>query len=165
MLLYILRHGIAIERDDPECPAEPERYLTAKGIARTREAMAGLAASGAEVEAVISSPYTRAVQTAEIAAEALGFPAGSIERDPALKPMGDPDEILGKLADRSEEAILLVGHAPNLDLIIARVVEARRQAITSLGKAGVAVLEAGRGSLRGELVALYPPKVLRVLAR
>ena len=28
MQLYIVRHGIAIDREDPKCPPDPERYLT-----------------------------------------------------------------------------------------------------------------------------------------
>jgi hypothetical protein len=38
MRLYLMRHGIAIDREDPDCPPDPERYLTPKGIQRTRAA-------------------------------------------------------------------------------------------------------------------------------
>jgi len=37
MLLYIVRHGIAIDREDPKCPSDPERYLTPEGHTRTRK--------------------------------------------------------------------------------------------------------------------------------
>ena len=42
MMLYLVRHGIAIDRDDPACPAEAERYLTEEGLKRTREAARGI---------------------------------------------------------------------------------------------------------------------------
>ena len=44
MLLYIVRHGIAIDREDPKCPSDPERYLTADGIKRTRDVAKSVAA-------------------------------------------------------------------------------------------------------------------------
>ncbi len=37
MKLYIVRHGIAIDREDPKCPPDPERYLTAEGVEKTRQ--------------------------------------------------------------------------------------------------------------------------------
>jgi len=43
MLLYLVRHGIAIDRDDPKCPDEAERYLTEEGIKKTREVARGVA--------------------------------------------------------------------------------------------------------------------------
>ena len=42
MILYIVRHGLAVDRTDPHAPAEPERPLTRKGIEKTRTAMLGL---------------------------------------------------------------------------------------------------------------------------
>ena len=32
MRIYVVRHGAAIDRDDPKCPPEAERYLTLAGI-------------------------------------------------------------------------------------------------------------------------------------
>jgi phosphohistidine phosphatase SixA len=62
------------------------------------------------------------------------------------------------------ESILCVGHAPNLDLVIAYLTGSEAP-VTSMKKAGVASLEAyrmGRGTAR--LVGFYPPAVLRRLA-
>ena len=42
MILYIVRHGIAVDRTDPKSPAEPERPLTAEGVKKTRSAALGL---------------------------------------------------------------------------------------------------------------------------
>jgi phosphohistidine phosphatase SixA len=41
MILYLVRHGIAIDREDPDCPPETERYLTRDGIKKTREVAKG----------------------------------------------------------------------------------------------------------------------------
>ena len=49
MQLYIVRHGIAIDREAPKCPADPERYLTEEGKEKTRQVATGLAALGVAV--------------------------------------------------------------------------------------------------------------------
>ena len=69
MRLYLMRHGIAIDREDPDCPEETQRYLTAKGTQRTRSAAHGLADLGVKPAGLLTSPYIRAVQTAEIVAK------------------------------------------------------------------------------------------------
>jgi len=37
MQLFIVRHGIAIDREDPRCPPDPERYLTEEGVEKTKQ--------------------------------------------------------------------------------------------------------------------------------
>src|SRR6202035_3492766 len=46
MDLYIVRHGIAIDREDPKCPPDPERYLTEEGMNKTRQVAKGIAVLG-----------------------------------------------------------------------------------------------------------------------
>src|SRR5262249_20541253 len=73
MNLFILRHGIAADPGDPAYPNDSERPLTDEGerkLARISEAMARMELS---FDLVLSSPYVRARQTAEIVAEALGL--------------------------------------------------------------------------------------------
>ena len=86
MILYLVRHGIAVDRTDPKSPAEAERPLTARGVQKTREAALGFRALGAKPEVLITSPFVRAAQTAEIFAEALGFSPEKIRVSDALKP-------------------------------------------------------------------------------
>src|SRR5438445_42191 len=66
MQLYIVRHGIAIDREDPKCPPDPERYLTEEGVEKTKQVAKGVAALGVTGDLFLTSPYVRAVQTAEI---------------------------------------------------------------------------------------------------
>src|SRR5882757_893767 len=70
MQLYIVRHGIAIDREDPKCPPDPERYLTEEGIEKTKQVAKGVAALGVTADLFLTSPYVRASQTAEIFAGA-----------------------------------------------------------------------------------------------
>ena len=78
MELYIVRHGIAIDREDPKSPPDPDRYLTEEGIEKTKQVAKGVAALGIEPDLLISSPYVRAMQTAEIFATAFEYPKQKI---------------------------------------------------------------------------------------
>src|SRR6202789_528504 len=98
MILYLVRHGIAIDRSDPKSPAEADRPLTAEGVRKTRSAALGLRELEAKPDVLITSPYVRAAQTAEIFAEALGFPLDKIRVNDHLKPAGNPGEILKEIA-------------------------------------------------------------------
>ena len=162
--ILLLRHGIAIDREDPACPTDPERYLTHKGISRTEVAVAGLATLGLDLKAIYASPYVRAQQTAEIARHALGV-AQDLVTTEALLPYAEAEAITAELRTAGTTDIALVGHAPNLDHVLAHLVGAD-QPISSLKKAGAALLDSrtppGRGS--AYLFALYPPSVLRSLA-
>src|SRR5229473_955684 len=86
MQLYIVRHGIAIDREDPKSPLEAERYLTDEGIERTRQVAKGIAALGVHADLMISSPYVRATQTAAIFAGALDYPEQRIRQSESLLP-------------------------------------------------------------------------------
>ena len=56
MNIYLLRHGIAIERDDPSSPTDADRPLTAKGLKRMRKAARGLRRLNIPFDAVVTSP-------------------------------------------------------------------------------------------------------------
>jgi phosphohistidine phosphatase len=164
MLLYLVRHGIAIDRTDPKAPAEAERQLTAKGVQKTRSAALGFAELGAKPEVFISSPYVRAVQTAEIFAEALGYSPSKIRMSDALKPAANPAEILKEIERIRVKEIACFGHAPHLDSTIAQLAGARG-VFTELKKAGVVCLEHAATHGRWSLRWLVTAKILRDLGK
>jgi phosphohistidine phosphatase len=162
MQLYIVRHGIAIDRDDPKCPPDPERYLTEEGVEKTKQVAKGVAALGATADLLLSSPYVRAMQTAEIFAAALDYAKQKIRRTDLLLPGAEPSMLFRELAkDKESSSIFLFGHAPQLDDIIATALGSRHH-VTSLKKAGVALIELKRVSPpSAQMVWLAPPKLLR----
>lgn len=163
MLLYLMRHGIAIDRDDPECPPEPERHLTPKGIEKTRAAAHGLRDMKINPALVLSSPYLRAVQTAEIACVALEIPVSRIKRTDALLPGASPLILFDELSKTKADEVICFGHAPNLDELIAHAVHAPK-ACTELKKAGAACLDLNSISpVDGQLVWLLTSRALRVM--
>lgn len=165
--LYLMRHGAAATPGAHAAGPDSERPLTSKGIEKTRAAAQGLKNLGIEPTALVSSPYRRALQTAEIAAQVFGIPAAKIRRTEALTPAAKPSALIQELAQLRAREILCCGHAPNMDLVIAYVI-GTRSPVTALKKSGVACLElpAATGVLagRGTLVWILPPKVLRSLA-
>lgn len=162
MQLYIVRHGIAIDREDPQCPAEAERYLTEEGVEKTKQVAKGVAALGVTGELLITSPYARAVQTAEIFAEALDYAKQKIRRNEMLLPGSEPTLLFRELArEKQASSIFVFGHAPQLDDVIATALGSKKH-LTSLKKAGVALIELKRISPpMGFLTWLATPKMLR----
>jgi phosphohistidine phosphatase len=162
MELYIVRHGIAIDRDDPKCPPDPERYLTEEGIKKTKEVAKGVAALGVEADLLLSSPYVRAMQTAEIFATALGYAKQKIRKTDLLLLGAEPSALFRELAkEKQSGSVYLFGHAPQIDALIAAAFGSKRS-LTSLKKAGVAAISLKRLSPpSAELVWLATPKLLR----
>jgi len=162
MEFYIVRHGIAIDREDPKCPPDPERYLTEEGVEKTKGVAKGLASLGVTPGLFLSSPYTRAVQTAEIFADALDYARQKIRRSELLLPGTEPTLLFRELArEKQASSIFVFGHAPHLDDVIAAALGAKKH-LTALKKAGVALIELKRISPPvGTLVWLVTPKILR----
>jgi len=162
MQLYIVRHGIAIDREDPKSPPEAERYLTEEGIAKTKQVARSVAAQGITADLLVSSPYLRAMQTAEIFASALEHAKQEISKSEALLPGSEPGAFFRELAKQKEAAsVFCFGHAPHLDELVAAAVGVKHP-VTELKKAGVALVELKRVSPpSGRLVWLATPKLLR----
>lgn len=166
MQLYIVRHGIAIDREDPKCPADPERFLTAEGVEKTRQVAKGVAEIGVAPDLLLSSPYVRAIQTAELFAAELDFSKNKIQKTDLLLPGAEPLQLFRELAkDKDLSAVFLFGHAPHLDDVIATAIGSRHH-ISSLKKAGVALIELKRlVPPSGELLWLATPKLLRKIGK
>ena len=162
MELYIVRHGMAIDREDPQCPADPERYLTEEGFAKTKQVAKGVFALGATPDLLLSSPYVRAMQTAELFADALGYSKQKIRKTEALLPGNDPLGLFRELArEKQASSVFCFGHAPQLDEVIAYALGSKH-VVTALKKAGVALVELRRVSPpSGTLAWLGTPKMLR----
>jgi phosphohistidine phosphatase len=162
MQLYIVRHGVSVGREDPRCPPDPQRYLTEEGVEKTKQVAKGVAALQTGADLLLSSPYVRATQTAEIFAEALDYAKQKIRRTDLLLPGAEPSLLFRELArDKHASSVFLFGHAPQLDDIIATALGSKRH-VTALKKAGVALIELKRVSPpMGQMVWLATPKLLR----
>ena len=119
MKLYILRHGDAAEHGDPRYK-ETERPLTPKGIQRTRQLTHALRQMDVSFDAILSSPLTRAQETAEIVMRGLRL-QGKLDLTEHLTPFGSMENLVAHVnAIRpSPDNVLLVGHEPYLSGFIS----------------------------------------------
>jgi phosphohistidine phosphatase len=112
MEIYLVRHAVAEKRDAARWPDDSTRPLTAKGAKQFVRAARGLRELVPRVELVLSSPYRRAWQTAEILQQEAGWP--SAEPCDALA-AAPAEAVLKLLQERSHtRSIALVGHDPHL---------------------------------------------------
>jgi phosphohistidine phosphatase len=110
MELFLLRHGIA-EDGAPGLP-DAERELTADGRKKLDSVLKVAAGAGVAPEVILSSPYKRALQTAEMAAQRFGF-KGDILPSDALVPDSHPEAVWAELREyRVAGQVLLAGHEP-----------------------------------------------------
>jgi phosphohistidine phosphatase len=111
MELYLLRHGIAEARQPGR--ADEKRQLTEKGRERLRAVLDVARNAGVNPSLILTSPYPRAAQTAEMAAEILG--CKKVVHTKALLPGASRETVWEEIrAHREETAILLAGHEPLL---------------------------------------------------
>jgi len=159
--LVLVRHGIALDRALAldRGIADADRPLVRAGIERTVAAMEGLAVVlHRATVAVFSSPWLRARQTADIAAEALAAPPPVLR--PALAPGGDPTSVLPEAMAMGLTAVVVVGHEPDLAHALAALLGAPASALR-LKKAGAAIVRDPSDGPR--LTAFLPPRTLRRL--
>jgi phosphohistidine phosphatase len=166
MDLYLVRHATAEDATDPQWANDADRPLTADGAKRFRREARGLAALGATPDVVLSSPYKRAWQTAELLAEAAGWSA-PVECA-ALEPGHEPAEVLAALQSYGDaSAVALVGHEPSMHELASYLLTADTEhAAIEFRKGSVARLELEEGLRPGSAVLrwLLAPRVLRTIA-
>jgi len=161
MIIYFLRHASAGQRvANPQ--KDEKRALDKDGIEQCGMVGRALAALDVQVECIVSSPLKRAAQTASLVGNELSY-EGKIQFDEALRPgatFADFRRMLEKYA--RQEAIMVVGHNPNLSEFLGRIIsEAGCEAGTELKKGAVAKVETSRNS--GILQWDLTPKVIRTL--
>lgn len=116
MILYIMRHAEAVEGS--ETLRDEWRYLTEKGRATAKSVVSALTAHGPKPRLTVTSPLTRAVQTAEIAAE-KACRKNVVVANELLLPGGDVSELVTYLKGcKDAKRVLVVGHEPQLGSLV-----------------------------------------------
>ena len=162
MELYILRHGIAA--DAQPGLADSARELTSEG----REKVAAVARmarkAGVEPSLILTSPYVRAVQTAKIAAEELGY-SGHLLKTEALRPFGTPRGVWDELRDHADEsAVLLSGHEPLLSQLVGYLLNAPSMQVEMKKATLVRIDLSGHGAVpRGALRWMITARIASLL--
>jgi phosphohistidine phosphatase len=117
MQIYLLRHGLA-EEPRPGS-SDSDRALTSEGRDKLRRVLKQARRAGAAPSLILSSPYRRALETADVAVEVLGY-GGKVVRTRALTPEASPFGAWEEIrARRDEPAILLASHEPLMSSMVA----------------------------------------------
>ena len=139
MDIYILRHGIAVERGTPGYKKDSDRPLTKDGEEKMRQIAEAMLGMGLKFDLILSSPYVRAQQTAKIVAKALGE---EVTYTKSLVPDADPLDLIAEINDEKPHTVLLVGHEPDLSQLISMLACGTTAGTFELKKGGLCKLTA-----------------------
>jgi phosphohistidine phosphatase len=157
MKLYFLRHEMAADRHEWK-GSDADRPLTESGMERMKRSAAMIAGLGLELDAILSSPLTRARQTASIVAEALDA-QNKLLFDDRLGDGFDRDALTKILRDhKGSESLMFVGHETGFSATISALIGGGRIVCKKGGLACVKLPEPAL--LQGELLWLIPPRIL-----
>lgn len=154
MDLILLRHGKA-EDFHPE--GDGARELVEKGREQSRRAARLLKSAGKLPQIVLTSPLSRARQTAEEFCQTAGMPGPLVQGWLACGM--DPATAMLELAGFSEfRTVAIVGHEPDLSEFIARCLGCPSGSV-KMKKGGLASLRISPPARSGTLLFLIPPKL------
>ena len=146
--IYVLRHGEAVDATETG-GSDRARVLTPRGRDTSTTAARGMGRLGITPAVILTSPYPRAAQTAELTASQLAS-RPPIERADQLMPGATPQQIAALLAERTEDELMLVGHNPDLEWLLAWLVSPGEDARLNLKKGALALVQSGRPPRAGE---------------
>ena len=152
MLLFLLRHAEA----EPCVTSDADRVLTPKGIEQAAVVGAFCRRRALRPALVLTSPYSRTVQTGQIVAAELGeVPRQS---DAFLASGMEPETAFTELrAYRHLESLLLVGHQPDLGILAAALLGMKDPGNIPFKLASLVGLRVERFATYGGSLELFVP--------
>lgn len=108
MRIYLVRHGDAVPEED--AGSDRDRWLSPKGREHARVLGKLLREQGIAPDVILSSPLPRAVQTAELLAQALDY-IGVVTSLRCLEPSAQPHVAANQIAQRMG-SVIVVSHEP-----------------------------------------------------
>lgn len=126
MKLYFMRHGKAAYRSGAERITDAQRPLTDEGRKNVAEVIDKRIASLKDLEVILSSPYLRARQTAQLALERLeyhgyGFSGEFLVCD-ALVPESNLGAVTKVLNQINAGSVLLTTHQPLIGNMLSTLI-------------------------------------------
>ena len=139
---------------------DADRALTAEGVRKLDIILRRARAVDVEPSIILTSPYLRARQTAEVAAKTLRGESTLVESS-ALVPDSSPEAVWDDIrAHKGEARIMIVGHEPLLSAVYAYLLgEPSVQVDVKKGSVGRIDVDRFTGQPRGVLRWLIYPKL------
>lgn len=162
MQLLLVRHADAGDRDPDRWPDDRDRPLTDKGRKTQRKVSRALGNLGLTPTLVLTSPWTRAAQTADILVSELGLSKPPIECA-ALAAPAELSRLADDIGEPGADAIVaLVGHSPWIEELAAILLAGQATGLRiDYPKSGVMGIDLERPAPgAGELRFLLRPKML-----
>jgi phosphohistidine phosphatase len=161
MLLILIRHGDAGSRDENKWPDDTERPLTKQGDRQTAKMAKRMRRRGYIPTVLLSSPWVRAWQTAEVVAQEfedeglMPEPCEPLATMPRVERFA---EVIG--APGAKAKIALVGHEPWLGELASRLLTSSTSRLQiDFPKSGVIGIELEAvESGAGRLMFFWRPK-------
>ncbi len=166
MKIYLIRHSNAVEPGTPGYEDDSLRPLTEKGRDKMKDIASALKELDVKPDLIVSSPYVRAQQTAEILAKVLKYKQELAFSD-ALVPMGNADNIIGEINEKySVDELVLVGHEPCLSVLIGTLIAGNPELAINIKNGGVCCLSSDdlHTERKAVLEWVLTPKLLTKLA-
>jgi phosphohistidine phosphatase len=130
--LYIVRHA----KSDWSQPGQndEDRKLLGKGIKRTHKILEFLKQHDTRPDLIISSPAIRAISTASLLAEGLGYPLAEIQQERIIY-RGDSDDIMDFIYETPQniESLMVVGHNPTFTNLANRFLDEMMEWLPTTG--------------------------------
>jgi phosphohistidine phosphatase len=163
MKLLIVRHADAGDAEEfaKTGKSDDQRPLSEKGREQMKDAADGLKELVPTADLLVTSPYVRAVQTAEIVRSAYGKLAQETTR--TLEPEVAPGEFEAWLREQGDhEVVIVVGHEPHLSTLATYLMCGSEDSRIEMKKGGACLLVFDKRAKRasGTLRWLMGPKQL-----
>ena len=167
MNLYIVRHAIAVQREASGSADDSQRPLTDAGRKKMKKIVNGLNQLGLEFDAILTSPYVRAHDTAKILAKEFDV-EDKVALSDNLIPPGNFENLVKEIHEKYDvNNLALVGHEPMLSSLISWLATGNTDMRVTLKKGGVAYLATDNLYQEGRAILnwLLTPAVLVELSK
>lgn len=165
MIVWLIRHGLAAERDGTLFPDDDARPLLPKGERRLQALARFLAQTEPLPQSLLHSPVRRARESALVLASTWDLPRRACRIAPALHYEALPEHWLEALnRQRGPGPVACVGHEPQLSACLSLALTGEAEIfLPCFKKAGAAAVEwkDGRPAGRARLRWLLPPRLIR----
>jgi len=167
MKLLVIRHAIAEDREAYAASGHDDalRPLTEQGARKMKRGARGLRRIVPAIDTLVSSPFTRAFDTAEIVRRVYGMER--VETNRALEPLVAVADAVAALQSYNANIVAIFGHEPQLSRLVTYLVSGLDKSAVELKKGSACMIEfdatppsAGAGTLMWSI----RPRVLRDLA-
>lgn len=162
MKLFLVRHGVAVDRIGGDIRSDFDRPLTPEGREECEEVAAGLKRLGVKPQALVSSPLLRARQTGEVFVNVLAKQSELIICK-GLAPGGKFPEIFAAVPADIEQ-VMFFGHEPDMSRFALHLLSTTEVEMP-FKKAGVCRIDVPSlpADVPGVLKWMITPKIARLM--